>query len=156
MHQHLTQVAHALCPSMILQITPVAKILMPVVSGAQCLHAAAAEADAPDLSAPPVEDCRLLEASLSVEGSQASASNARKAFFSRRGNRSGRVFSTDHVYTFYLYQHLVDLSQYRLNMVGSFDLTSHLNGQPLRFMMTNEATGETCISFDIWHRKLIN
>lgn len=140
---------------MILRTTPVTKVLMPVVSGAQCLHVADSEQAAPALTAPPVEDCRLLEPTLTVDDSQASASARRKAFFSRRPNRSGRVFSTEHVYTFYLYQHLVDLSQYRLHMVGSFDLTSHLNGQPLRFMMTNEATGETCCSFDIWHRKLL-
>lgn len=128
---------------------------MPVIAGAQCLHVAEDEASAPHLTAPPVEDCRLLDPSLVQSDGTPASSATRKAFFSRRAHRSGRVFSPDHVYTIYLYQHLVDLSQYKLHMVGTFDLTSHLDGQPLRFMMTNEATGECCFSFDIWHEKLL-
>lgn len=41
----------------------------------------------------------------------------RKALFSRQGARSGRVFPTDLVFTFYFYQHVVDLSKYQLDVV---------------------------------------
>ena len=32
-------------------------------------------------------------------------------------------------------QHFVDLSTYELDMVRRFDLSCHLDGQPLQFMM---------------------
>ena len=41
----------------------------------------------------------------------------RRAFFSSAGNRTGRCFEPGPVWTFYFYQHLVDLSTYTLHMV---------------------------------------
>ena len=46
------------------------------------------------------------------------------------------------VYTFHLFQHLVDLSAYHLDLtVYHFDLAHYLDGQPLQFMMRTRATG---------------
>lgn len=87
-----TQIARSLCPSMIMHLTP-AKVLMPVIAGAQCLHVAENEASAPHLTAPPVEDCRLLDASLVQPAGNPVSSASRKAFFSKCANRSGRVFN---------------------------------------------------------------
>ena len=50
-------------------------------------------------------------------------------------HRAGRRFSTEHVWTFQLFQHFVDMGKYELNMVYKFDLTRNLNGQPLQFMV---------------------
>lgn len=46
----------------------------------------------------------------------------------------GQVLSPDHVYTFHIWQHLIDFSSYKLS-VGRFvnvDLAAVLNGQPLQ------------------------
>ena len=50
-------------------------------------------------------------------------------------HRAGRRFSTEHVWTFQLYQHFVDMGKYELNMIYKFDLTRNLDGQPLQFMV---------------------
>lgn len=42
--------------------------------------------------------------------------STRKAFFSRASNRAGRCFPTDLVFTFYYYQHVLDLASYELHM----------------------------------------
>lgn len=42
---------------------------------------------------------------------------SRRAFFGRQENRAGRTFATDMVWTFYFYQHLLDLPKYSLNLL---------------------------------------
>lgn len=49
-------------------------------------------------------------------------------------NLDGLTLSPDHVYTFHIWQHLIDFSTYKLS-VGNFmniDLAAVLNGQPLQ------------------------
>lgn len=49
-------------------------------------------------------------------------------------NLDGMTLSPEHVYTFHIWQHLIDFSTYKLS-VGSFmniDLAAVLNGQPLQ------------------------
>ncbi len=59
----------------------------------------------------------------------------RKKFMWTAKHRAGRRFSTEHVWTFQLYQHFVDMGKYELNMIYKFDLTRNLDGQPLQFMV---------------------
>ena len=48
-------------------------------------------------------------------------------------NRQALSFQTDKVYTFHIFQHLVDCSTYELDLsVYRFDLTHYLDGQPLQ------------------------
>lgn len=49
-------------------------------------------------------------------------------------NLEGRTFDTEHVWTFHIWQHLIDFSSYRLSVGGflGLDLTAALNGQPLQ------------------------
>lgn len=55
-------------------------------------------------------------------------------FWSEKRRRS-LCFTTEHVWTMTLYQSQVDMSTYELDVALKFDLTRHLNGQPLQFMM---------------------
>lgn len=59
----------------------------------------------------------------------------RKRYFWDKKHRAGRSFNTEHVWTFQLYQHFVDLGSFELNMLYRFDLSRHLDGQPLLFML---------------------
>lgn len=61
------------------------------------------------------------------------AAKRRKHFWNKR-NRAGHSFSTEHVWTFSMFQHFVDMSKYELDMVYRFDLADKLDGQPLQFM----------------------
>ena len=66
---------------------------------------------------------------------QALSEAQRKRYFWSKSNRAKHTFSTEHVYTFSLYQHFVDMSRYELDMLKRFDLGCHLDGQPLQFMV---------------------
>src|ERR1700742_2374789 len=58
---------------------------------------------------------------------------ARKRFFAKARNREGRLFTTDHTYTFHFWQHMLDLASFKLDLgFKSFDLANHLDGQPLQ------------------------
>jgi hypothetical protein len=62
-------------------------------------------------------------------------------------NRAGLSFDTENLYTFHFWQHLLDLSAYELDMgVAQFDISSHLNGQPLQLMVKQQSTG-TLLTF---------
>ena len=61
---------------------------------------------------------------------------------SDKRNLQGRRFDTQHVWTFHLYQHFVDMAKYELDMaMYRFDLTRNLDGQPLQFMFKDLASG---------------
>jgi hypothetical protein len=49
-------------------------------------------------------------------------------------NLEGKTFDTEHVWTFHIWQHLIDFSTYRLSVGGfvGLDLAHALNGQPLQ------------------------
>jgi hypothetical protein len=49
--------------------------------------------------------------------------------------RKDRVFTEEHVWTFTMYQSQVNLASYVLDVGLRFDLATHLDGQPLQFMM---------------------
>lgn len=41
----------------------------------------------------------------------------------------------DHVWTFHIHQHMVDMSTFTLHVLRHFDITHYLNGQPLQSMI---------------------
>ena len=88
-------------------------------------------------------------------GSHFTSSRARKHFFSHEPRRAGWQFDTEHVYTFYFWQHLLDLASFKLTTgFRIFDLQQHLNGQPLR-LMAQMPTGETLWDFHVWHEIVV-
>jgi hypothetical protein len=63
----------------------------------------------------------------------------------------------DLVWTFHLYQHLIDFSSYRLS-VGPFaavDLAGALDRQPLQLTLKDVDRGEYAMSFLVWHERLL-
>lgn len=63
------------------------------------------------------------------------AAQKRKKYLWSARHRGDRRFDTEHVWTFQLYQHFVDMSMYQLDMMYKFDLCRNLDGQPLQFML---------------------
>lgn len=58
--------------------------------------------------------------------------SSRRRYFQVAANRQ-MCFSTDYVWTFHLWQEYIDYASYMLNMgYSSYDLTQHLDGQPLQ------------------------
>lgn len=49
--------------------------------------------------------------------------------------RKEKVFDTEHVWTFHIHQHIVDMSTFTLHVLRRFDITHYLNGQPLQSMI---------------------
>lgn len=66
-----------------------------------------------------------------------------------------KVFDVDHVWTFHMHQHIVDLSTFTMHILRQFDITHYLDGQPLQSMIKDRSTGEYVVSFEVWHEKLI-
>lgn len=150
----LLKVARAVSPSM--QVGPLSAphMLMPVAAGCSEM-CASRPGQEPDPAAPPREDLRLWDAGLSLPDGSPLPAAKRKAHFSRAGNRAGRCFPTDLVFTFYFYQHVVDASAYELNVLYRFDLCKYLCGQPLQLMMKDRSTGEYLYCFHMWHKRLM-
>lgn len=59
----------------------------------------------------------------------------RKRHFCSLANLGERTFTTEHVWTFEVCQHLVDMSRYELDVLQRFDLCRHLDGQPTQFQV---------------------
>lgn len=60
------------------------------------------------------------------------------------------------MYTFYFWQHLLDLAAFKLNTgIRTFELRRHLNGQPLR-LMAQLPNGETLWDFHVWHEAVVD
>ena len=62
-----------------------------------------------------------------------SASRRQKHFWSPE-NRN-RTYTTEHIWTFCIYQSQVNMSTYQLDVGLKFDLCRHLDGQPMQFML---------------------
>ena len=60
------------------------------------------------------------------------------------------------IYTFHIFQHMVDLSTYELDLSFSrFDMTHYLDGQPLQFMMRTRDNRAPIFAFELWHEQLL-
>ena len=59
--------------------------------------------------------------------------SSRRRYFQVAAHRQALPFSTEYVWTFHLWQEYIDYASYMLNMgYSSYDLTQHLDGQPLQ------------------------
>jgi hypothetical protein len=72
-------------------------------------------------------------------------------------NLEGKQFSTDYVYTFHIWQHLIDFSTYKLSVGGfvNLDLTHALNCQPLQLTCKDTHADEYMFSMLVWHERLL-
>lgn len=72
-------------------------------------------------------------------------------------NLQGLKFSPDYVYTFHIWQHIVDFSTYKLSVGGfvNLDLTHALNCQPLQLTCKDTHADEYMFSMLVWHERLL-
>jgi hypothetical protein len=72
-------------------------------------------------------------------------------------NLQGLQFSPDYVYTFHIWQHIVDFSTYKLSMGGfvNLDLAHALNCQPLQITCKDTHADEYMFSMLVWHDRLL-
>lgn len=149
----LLKVARALTPSS--QVGPLSAphMLMPVIAGCSEMTVSRA-GEEPHPAEAPREDLRLWDADLATADGSPLPASQRKAHFSRPENRADRWFSTDLVYTFYFYQHVVDVSKYELHVLHRFNLCRYLSGQPLQLMMRRRS-GEFLYCLHMWHSRLL-
>jgi hypothetical protein len=55
-------------------------------------------------------------------------------------------FSTEHVWTFHLWQEYIDYASYMLSLgYSSYDLTQHLDGQPLQVTAAAAPAAASCM-----------
>ena len=68
------------------------------------------------------------------------------------------AYTTEHVWTFHIWQHAVDLAAYKLAVIFKPSLIQYLDGQPLAFlaMLRGSANPPSYLwKFDVWHRDLL-
>ncbi|KAL4431324.1 hypothetical protein ABPG75_006580 [Micractinium tetrahymenae] len=150
----LLKIARAVSPSMVIGPASAPFMLMPVISGCSEIHAAR-PGEEPHPAEAPREDLRAWDPSLCIADGSPLPAAKRKAHFSRPAARAGRAFPTDLVFTFYFYQHVVDISAYQLDVLYKFDLTKYLVGQPLQLMMRLRSTGEFAYCLHLYHERLL-
>ncbi|GBF96590.1 hypothetical protein Rsub_09336 [Raphidocelis subcapitata] len=102
------------------------------------------------------EDLRLWDPSLVDSNGNPMASDARRRRFMRDVHRRGRTYTTDHVWTFVIWQQVIDVAGYFLDLiVQQYDMIQHLDGQPLQSMVKDKASGKYLFHLVYWNTKLI-
>ncbi|KAI3431262.1 hypothetical protein D9Q98_004324 [Chlorella vulgaris] len=152
----LLRVARALSPSCEIGPASAPFMLMPVAAGCSEM-VASLPGQEPSAAAPPSEDLRLWDPSLVLPNGAPLPAAQRKSHFSKAGNREGRCFPTDLVFTFYFYQHVVDVGGgYELDVgLHRFSLSRYLAGQPLQLMMRDRSSGQYLYCLHLWHQCLL-
>lgn len=70
---------------------------------------------------------------------KALSSDKRRKLFDDPAVAAGVTITPDHVFTFAMYQNIVDFSNYQLSLGGwlGLDLLQYMGGQPLQLMLLN-------------------
>ncbi|KAK9803895.1 hypothetical protein WJX72_002783 [[Myrmecia] bisecta] len=150
----LMKMAKRISPSMVIGPLSAPYVLVPIIAMAQSIHVGDAES-APDPAGTIPEDMTALDPSFTDKQGQPWAAAYRKRFFLDAKQRADRRFDTDKIWTFAIYQHFVDMGTYELDMIHRFDLSRHLDGQPLQFMAKDKTSGQYLFNFEAWHEKLL-
>lgn len=149
----LLRMAKKMSPSMNAGIDPRPYLLSPVAAGAQIINCAEPGSE-PSLDNPQ-EDMRLLGPKFIKSNGEPLSGPDRKRLMSDEKNRAKLYYDKENVWTFHFWQHLLDLSTFKLDMsLRQFSLSGHLDGQPLQLMAKSRA-GEYLWSFDVWHETLL-
>ncbi|KAI8462314.1 MAG: hypothetical protein J3K34DRAFT_194539 [Monoraphidium minutum] len=79
------------------------------------------------------EDLRLWDPTLVDKKGAPMAAEARRKHFMNERHLEGRRYDTNHVWTFYIWQQVIDVAGYFLDLVvQQYDMVQHLDGQPLQ------------------------
>jgi len=80
----------------------------------------------------------------------------RRSHFASSANRQGRCFSTDHVWTFQMYDHTLNYATFHLNVpFFKLDMVQVLGGRPMRLMIKDDQSGLSMLSMCVWHRRML-
>lgn len=140
---------------MLAGLTPRPHILAPVVAGAQIINCSR-DGEEPELENP-LEDIQMKGSMFQNRGGDPLSGPERKRVMSDHRNHFDLWYDTENVWTFHFWQHLLDLSTYKLDMsIRQFSLSGHLDGQPLQLMAKDKQTGEYLWSFEAWHESLVS
>jgi len=149
----LIKIARSISPSMSIGPLSHPYLLVPMVAAAQVVNVSL-PGDEPDPSREVPENMTLFDDTLvDSKGAPLAWSKRQKVF--RNAKARNRLFTEDHVWTFTIYQSQVDLASYSLDVGLRFDLTNHLDGQPLQFMMKDRSRDSYLFNFEAWHEKLL-
>lgn len=103
------------------------------------------------------EDMRLFSPDLADKKGEPLPADRRRKWCDTPKNLAGKQFSPDYVYTFHIWQHLIDFSTYSLSVGGfvNLDLTHALNCQPLQLTCKDTHSDEYMFSMLVWHERLL-
>jgi hypothetical protein len=141
-----------IAPGMIMDLTSARpKVLVIQASSAQTMRIDP-PGDEPDITSRELmENTTLLKGDLTFE-----SATERKKYFSKPKYASQHFYDPNLVYTFEVYQDIIDLGTYQIHLPMGFnvDLAKSLNGQPLsQSAMTKQ--GQFIYDFTIWHERLL-
>eukprot|EP00877_Chromochloris_zofingiensis_P008387 jgi/Chrzof1/3801/Cz13g09100.t1 len=127
----------------------------PVLAACQLVNVSA-EGEQPDMWAA-TEDMRLFSAELADKNGAPLSADKRRQWCDIPKNLAGRLLDTEYIWTFHIWQHLIDFSTYKLSVGGfvNLDLTHALNCQPLQLTCKDTKANEYCFSMLVWHDKLL-
>eukprot|EP00775_Hariotina_reticulata_P003271 gene3271-3548_t len=94
------------------------------------------------------EDMRLFAPELVDKDGAPMSADKRRKWCDNPKNLEGKMFDTNNIYTFHIWQHLIDFSSYKLS-VGNWvniDLAAALNGQPLQLTCKDTKSDEYAFS----------
>eukprot|EP01023_Acetabularia_acetabulum_P034283 TRINITY_DN32189_c0_g2_i1.p1 TRINITY_DN32189_c0_g2~~TRINITY_DN32189_c0_g2_i1.p1 ORF type:complete len:353 (+),score=35.84 TRINITY_DN32189_c0_g2_i1:159-1217(+) len=83
------------------------------------------------------------------------SSSVRKRILQSHHVRKKVKFQPGQTWTFHIWQHLVDFSQYELHLLTTWDLSRYLDGQPIQFMSKDLKSGKYLWNFEVWHKSLL-
>ncbi|GBF92361.1 hypothetical protein Rsub_05563 [Raphidocelis subcapitata] len=137
--------------------------LNPVMAACQLVNVSE-EGREPEIFAA-TEDCRrgsvgvcaLLTPALRDASGQPLPAERRRRWCDDPAHLEGLYFGTDHVYTFHVWQHLIDFSSYKAHISGfmNVDLTYILLSQPVGVMVKDVDRGDYAYSLLAWHERLL-
>lgn len=105
----------------------------------------------------PTEDMRLMGQKFVKPNGDPYSGSERKRIMSDQRNHTGLVYDTQYIWTFHFWQHLLDLSSFKLDMsLRQFSLSGHLDNQPLQLMAKDGKSDEYLWSFEAWHESLLS
>ncbi|KAF8065930.1 hypothetical protein HT031_002991 [Scenedesmus sp. PABB004] len=126
----------------------------PLITASQVVNVALPGAAPPLMEAR--EDVSLVVEALAGRPGELGSVAARRKLFQSAGARARAVFEPGLVWTFHLWQEYIDYAHYLLSLgYSSYDLTQHLDGQPLQVMLKDLATGVHLLNLQVWHSNLV-
>jgi Protein of unknown function (DUF1769) len=130
-------------------------ILAPFIAAAQAVHVAKPGCEPPLLEAG--EDMTALgDATLCSPGGGPLSPAKRRALFAGHAARAGRVYDTEHVWTFQAYDQSMDYASFMLPVpLLRLDLVHVLDGQPMQLLLKDASRNMNVMCMEVWHRRML-